>query len=188
MVLLAIFSATSYYCIAQSPVSAAPSRAIWSTGSDAIAKVDASGWPEICLSGLEPNATTVYTDALKFTLFSQSAVSQVRIEIASVIDSCGIIWGIRFYVFKSGTSTTTLVLVDGGLVPIDNTDGTAAVCTVGYRQPDAYLGYGETATPVDSKAFTGADSAAYTVAVEVCGKDGILSTQAATLQLELVWS
>jgi len=188
MVLLTIISATSYYCIAQSPVSTAPTRVIWSTGSDAIAKIDANERPEISLSRLEPNATTVYTDALKFTLLSQSVVSHIKIEIASVIDNHGIIWGIRFYVFKSGTSTTTLLLVDGSSVSIDNTDGAAAVCAVGYRQSDAYLDYGETTTPVDSNAFTGADSAAYTIAVEVHGKDGILSTQAATLRLELVWS
>lgn len=188
MVLLTIVMATSYYCIAQSPVSAAPSRVMWSAGSDAIAKIDVNERPEISLSGLEPNATTVYTDALRFTLLPQSVVSHMRIEIASVIDSHGIIWGIRFYVFKSGTSTTTLLLVDGGSVPIDNTDGTAAVCVVGYRHADACLDYGETTIPVDSKAFTGADSAAYRIAVEVYGKDGILSTQAATLRLELVWS
>lgn len=188
MVLLAIISVTSYYCIAQSPVSAASSRVLWSTGSDAVAKINANGRPEISLSGLEPNATTVYTDALKFTLVSQSGVSHVEIEIASVIDSHGIIWGIRFYVFKSGTSSTTLTLVDGSSVPIDKTDGTAAVCAVGYRRADACVDYGETQAPVYSKAFIGADSAAYTIAVEVYGKDGILSTQGATLQLELVWS
>jgi hypothetical protein len=187
MVLLAIISATSYYCTAQSSVSAASSRVVWSTGSDAIAKIDANGRPEIFLSGLEPNATTVYTDALKFTLLSQSVLDQMKIEIAFMIDSHGIIWGIRFYVFKSGTSTTTLTLVDGSSVPIDNTDGAAAVCAVGYRQSDACLGYGKTTTPVDSKAFTGADSAAYTIAVEVYGKDGILSTQGVMLQLELIW-
>jgi hypothetical protein len=187
MVLLAIISATSYYCIAQLPVSAAPSRVIWSAGSDAIAKIDANGQPEISLT-IEPNVTNVYTDALKFTLLSQSDLSHVEIEIASVIDSDGIIWGIRFYVFKSGTSTSALALVDGGLVPIENTDGAAAVCAVGYRQSDACLGYGETTTPIDSKAFNAAGSAAYKVAVEVCGRDGILSGQAATLLLELVWS
>jgi len=188
MVLLAIISATSCYCIAQSPVSPAPSRVIWSTGSDAIATTDANERCEISLNRLEPNATTVYTDALKFTLLSPSVVSYMKLEIASVTDNYGIIWGIRFYVFKSGTSTTTLTLVDGSSVPINNTDGNSAVCTVGYRHLNADLGYGETTPPADSKAFTGADTATYTVAVEVYGKDGILSTQSATLRLELVWS
>jgi hypothetical protein len=187
LVLLAIISVTSYYCIAQSPISATPSRVTWSTGSDAIAKIDTNGQPEISLT-IEPNVTTVYTDALKFTLLSQSDLSHVKIEIATVTDSHGIIWGIRFYVFKSGTSTSALALVDGGSVQIENTDGAAPVCAVGYRQSDACLGYGETTTPVDSKAFNGACSAAYKVAVEVCGRDGILSGQAAALLLELVWS
>jgi len=187
MVLLAIISVTSYYCIAQSLVSAAPSRVIWSTGSDTIAKIDTNGQPEISLT-IEPDVTTVYTDALKFTLLSQSDLSYVKIEIASVIDSHGIIWGIRFYVFKSGTSSTALTLVDRSLVSIDNTDGTNAICALGYRRADACLDYGETTTPVYSKAFTGVDSAAYTIAVEVYGKDGILNTQGVTVQLELVWS
>ena len=187
MVLLAIILATSYYCIARSPVSAAPSGVIWSAGNDAIAKIDVNGQPEISLR-LEPDVTTVYTDALKFTLLSQSDSSHVKIEIASVTDSDGIIWGIRFYVFKPGTSTTTLALVCGGSAPIEDTDGGAAVCAVGYRQSNASLGYGETTTPVYSKAFSGADSNTYTVAVEACGKDVIPSAQTATLLLEVVQS
>jgi hypothetical protein len=186
MVLLVIILTTSYYCIAQPAVSAA-SGVRWSTGSDAIATIGANGWCEMSLSSLEPNATTVYTDALEFTLFSHSSVSYVKLEIGSVSDSHGIIWGVRFCVFQSGTSTTIITLVDGGSALIDKTNGNAAVCVVGYRQKEANLGYGETTTPVDSEAFTGTDSATYKVAVEVYGKDGILSTQAATLRLELVW-
>jgi hypothetical protein len=188
VVLLAIASATSYYCLAPLPVSVVSSRAKWSTGNDVIATIDPNERCEISLTRLEPNATTVYTDALEFTPLSIPVVTCMKLEITSVIDSNGIIWGIRFYVFKSGTSTTTLTLVDGSSVSIDKTDGNAAVCAVGYRHPDANLGYGSATIPVDSTIFAGSDSVTYTIAVEVQGKDGILSTQAATLQLGLVWS
>ncbi len=188
IVLLAIVAATLCYCFVQLPVSVASSRVKWSTGSDVTAKIDANEWCEISLNKLEPNATTVYTDILKFTPLSNSVVSRMRLEIASVVDSNGIIWGIQFYVFKSGTSNTILTLVDGSSVSIDKTDGDVAVCAVGYRQTDADLGYGSTTTPVKSTVFIGADSTTYTIAVEAYGKDGILSTQAAMLQLGIVWS
>lgn len=187
-VFLVIVSATLYYCFAQLPVSVIPSRASWSTGTDAIATIDTNGWCEISLNRLEPNTTTVYTDILRFTPLTGPAVSSMKLEVASVIDSNEIIWGIRFYVFKSGTSTTTLALVDGCSVLIDNTDGNAAISAVGYRDADADLGYGSTTTPADSAVFNGSHSVVYTIAVEVHGRDGILSTQVATLQIGVVGS
>ena len=187
MVLLAIVSATLYYGFVSLPVSVVPSNVRWSAGRDAIATIGASGRCEVSLSRLEPNATTVYTDTLRFTLLSNS-VSSMKFEIVSVLDGNEIVWGIRFYVFKSGTSSTALTLVDGSLASIDGTDGNAAICAVGYRHADADLGYGSTTTPVDSTVFTGSNSTTYTIVAEVHGKDGILSTQAATLQLGVAWS
>lgn len=188
VVFLVIVSATLYHCFAQLPVSVGPSRVRWSTGKDSVAAMDANEWCEISLIRLEPNATTVYTDALEFAPLSNSVVSSMKLEIASVIDSNGIIWGIRFYVFRSGTSTTTLTLVDGVSASIGNTDGSTAICAVGYRHADADPSYGSTTTPVDSTVFTEPHPTAYTIAAEVHGKDGILSNQAATLQLRIVWS
>lgn len=188
VVFLMIVSATLYCCFAQLSVSVAPLGVRWSNGGDAIAATDASEWCLIFLNNLEPNATTVYTDALKFTLVSNSVVSNMKLEIASVTDSNGIIWGIRFYMFKSGTSTTALTLVDGSSVSIDDTDGNAVICSVGYRHADADPGYGSSTTPADSTAFNGSYSTTYTIAAEVHGRDGILSTQAATLQIGVVGS
>jgi hypothetical protein len=188
MVLLAVVLATLYFCDAQLSVSVASSRVRWSVGSDAIAAIDIGERFQITLSGLEPNATTLYTDALEFSPLPNSAKSCMKLEIISLADSNAIIWGIRFYIFKSGTRTATLTLVDGSSVLIGNTDGGVPVCAVGYRQMNADVGYGSPKLPVDSGSFIGINSTTYTIAVEVYGRDEILSAEAAALQLGLLWS
>jgi len=109
-------------------------------------------------------------------------------KVASVTDSNTIIWGIRFYIYVSGASSTTLSLVDGGSASISTTDGSTAVDAVGYRQSGASSGYGSISTPADSTGFTGWTYNTYIIAIEAYGKDGILSTQTATIQLRLIWS
>jgi hypothetical protein len=146
----------------------------------------AEGW-KIPLK-LVANVTTVYTNALDFMFISNlTADTDMKLEIASVNDINHIIWGIRFYIYKSGASNTTLALVDGGSVIIDGTDGNSAVCEVGYRQPGANPNYGSTTTPADSTSFTGTNCTAYKIVIEAHAS-GIFSTQTATMQLKLSWS
>jgi len=178
-----------YYYTAKVPVSVETPKINWVTGSDISATIGTNTtWCQISVSKLQPNATTVYTSALKFTVVSASAASGMKLEVASISDTDTIIWGIRFYIYKSGASSTTLTLVDGGSVSIGSTDGTAAVDAVGYRQSSAASGYGSTTTPADSTGFTGAASTTYVIVIEAYGKDGILSTQTATIELRLIWS
>ena len=178
-----------YYYTAQVPVSVETPKINWVTGSDIAATIGTNlTWCQISLSKLQPNATTVYTSALKFTVLSASGASGMKLQMASVTDTNTIIWGIRFYIYKSGASSTTLTLVDGGSVSVGSTDGAAAVDAVGYRQSGAASGYGSTTTPADSTGFTGAASTTYIIVIEAYGKDGILSTQTATIQLRLIWS
>jgi len=178
-----------YYYTAQVPVSVETPKVQWVTGSDITATIGTNNtWCQISVSKLQPNATTVYTSALKFTVVSASAASGMKLQIASITDTNTIIWGIRFYIYKSGASSTTLTLVDGGSVSIGTTDGNTAVDAVGYRQSGANANYGSTSTPADSTGFTGAADTTYIIVIECYGKDGILSTQTATIQLRLIWS
>lgn len=190
MVSLVLVAATIYYYYtAKVPVSVEVPKLKWVTGSDITATIGTNyTWCQISLSKLQPNATTVYTSALKFNVTTASGSSGMKLQIASVTDSDTIIWGIRFYIYKSGVSSTTLTLVDGGSVSIGSTDGNAAVDAVGYRQSGATSGYGSTSAPVDSSGFTGALNTVYIIVIEAYGKDGILSTQTATIQLRLIWS
>jgi hypothetical protein len=178
-----------YYYTAQVPVSVETPKVKWVTGSDIAATIGTNlTWCQISLSKLQPNATTVYTNALKFTPLANSTTTGMKLEVASVTDTNTIIWGIRFYIYVSGASSTTLSLVGGGSVSISGTDGAAAVDAVGYRQSDASSGYGSTSTPADSTGFTGWTYNTYIIVIEAYGKDGILSTQTATIQLRLIWS
>jgi hypothetical protein len=94
----------------------------------------------------------------------------------------------RFYVFTQGASSTSLTLVDGGNATIATTDGNSAVAAVGYRQSGASSSYGSTSVPTQSSGFTGSAGTTYIIVIEAMGKDGILTTQSATLQLKLLWS
>jgi hypothetical protein len=187
---VSLVAATVYYFYnAKVPISVETPKIQWVTGTDISATISTnSSWCQISLSNLEPNATTLYTSALKFTVLSASQSSGMKLEIASITDTNSIIWGIRFYIYKSGASSTTLTLVDGGSVSIGSTDGNIAVAAVGYRQSGASSSYGLTSTPADSSGFTGAASTTYIIVIEAYGKDGILSSQSATIQLRLIWS
>lgn len=178
-----------YYYTAKVPVSVEAPKIEWETGSDISATIGTNKtWCQVSVSKLQPNATTVYTNALKFKVLTASASNGMKLQIASVTDSNSIIWGIRFYMYTSGASSTTLTLVDGGSVSIGSTDGAAAVDAVGYRQSGATAGYGSTSTPADSTGFTGALNTVYIIVIEAYGKDGILTTDTATIELRLIWS
>jgi hypothetical protein len=178
-----------YYYTAQIPVLVETPKIQWAQGTDASNPLIGtnSTWCQISLGKLEPNATTVYTDALNFTVLSAS--TNMKLEITSVTDTNTIIWGIRFYIYQSGASSSTLTLVDGATVSIPSTNGGNPVDQVGYRQSSAPSGYGSTLPPpVDSNGFTGTSLTTYIIAVEAYGKDGILTTQSATIELSLIWS
>jgi hypothetical protein len=175
-----VFAMAYYYYSVHVPVSVETAKIQWKTGTDISASMGTNTtWCQISLGKLEPNATTVYTDALNFTVLSGS--SNMKLEISSVTDTNNIIWGIRFYIYQSGGSSSTLQLVDGGSVSVGGTNGSAAIDSVGY-------GYGSTSQPVDSNGFVGTSATTYIIAIEACGKDGILITQTADIQLKLIWS
>jgi hypothetical protein len=181
-----VVAAVFYYYTAQVPVSVETPKIQWVTGTDISASIGTNTtWCQISLNKLEPNATTVYTNALEFTVLSAS--TNMKLEIASVTDTNTIVWGIRFYIYQSGSSSNTLTLVDGGTVSIGGTNGNTPVDQVGYRQASATSGYGSTSTPADSNGFAGTSSTTYIIVIEAYGKDGILSTQTATIELRLIW-
>ncbi len=190
LTLVTLVSAAIYYFYyAQVQVSVETPKVSWVTGSDIAASIGTNKtWCQIAISNLEPNATTVYTNALKFTVGTTSSANGIALQVGALTDTNTIIWGIRFYIFTQGASSTSLTLVEGGNATIDSTDGNSAVAAVGYRQAGAASGYGSTSVPVQSSGFTGSSGTTYIIAVEVIGKDGILTTQTATLQLKLTWS
>jgi hypothetical protein len=184
-----VAAAIYYFYYAQVQVSVETPKVSWVTGSDISASIGTNKtWCQIAISNLEPNATTVYTNALKFTVGTTSSSNGLALQIGALTDSDSIIWGLRFYVFTQGASSTDLTLVEGGNATIGSTDGNIAVAAVGYRQAGAPSGYGSTTVPIQSSGFTGSAGTTYIIAVEVIGKDGILTTQTATLQLKLTWS
>lgn len=185
MVSLTIASGALHYCFSQMLVSVESPCIEWLANSDITPSMGAEGW-QIPLK-LVANATTIYTNALKFMLLPNSIGDSMKLEIASVNDTDHIIWGIRFYIYKSGASNSTLKLVDRSSVMIDGTNGNCAVCEVGYRQRGADVDYGSTTTPVYSTSFTGVNSTAYMIVIEAHAS-GILSMQTATMQLRLSWS
>jgi hypothetical protein len=181
-----VISAVYYYYTAHIPVSVETPKIQWLSGTDINASIGTNNtWCQITLTRLEPNATTVYTNALEFTVLSVPA--NMKLEIASVTDTSTIVWGIRFYVYQSGSSNSTLKLVDGGYVSIQGTDGNAPVDQVGYRQNGATAGYGSNSTPADSNGFL-PTSTTYIIVIEAYGRDGITTTQTATIELRLIWS
>jgi hypothetical protein len=184
-----VAAAIYYYYTAQVQVTVEAPKITWVTGSDIAASIGTNKtWCQITISNLEPNATTVYTNALKFTVGTSSSSSGMALQVTTLTDTNTIIWGIRFYVFTSGASSTSLTLVDGGNATIGSTDGSTTVAAVGYRQSGASSSYGSTSVPTQSSGFTGTASTTYIIAIEVMGKDGILTTQTATMQLKLLWS
>ena len=155
-------------------------------GDDITATINPTNrtWAQLTVDKLQPNATVVYTSALKFRVLSAGTV---KLQIASVSDSNSIIWGLRLYVFKTGASTYSLTLVDGGEVTVGSTDGNAPLMEVGYRQSGAPSGYGGTSLPQESSAISASANDTYVIVIEIYGKDGILSSQSATLSLKLIW-
>lgn len=184
-----VAAAIYYYYTAQVQVNVETPKVTWVTGSDIAASIGTNKtWCQITVGNLEPNATTVYTNALKFTVGTLSSSSGMALQVTTLTDNSSIIWGIRFYVFTNSTLSTSLTLVDGGNATIGSTDGNQPVAQVGYRQSGANANYGSTTVPTQSGGFTGSAGAMYIIAIEVMGKDGILTTQTATLQLKLLWS
>jgi hypothetical protein len=185
-----VMAALYYYYTAQVQVTVETPKVTWTSGSDVTASTGTNKtWCQIAIGNLEPNATTVYTSALKFTVgVASSSLDGMALQILTVTDNSNIIWGIRFYIFTQGSNSTTLTLVDGSNATISNTDGGSPVAQVGYRQLNAPSGYGSTSAPAQSGSFTGSATTTYIIAIEVIGQDGILTSQTATLQLRLLWS
>ncbi|MGA9387709.1 MAG: hypothetical protein WBV70_02655 [Candidatus Bathyarchaeia archaeon] len=184
-----VAAAIYYYYTAQVQVTVESPKVTWLTGSDITASIGTNKtWCQITIGNLEPNATTVYTNALKFTVGTSSSSNGMALQVTTLADTNTIVWGIRFYVFTQGASSTSVTLVDGGNATIGSTDGNIAVAAVGYRQSGASSGYGSITVPTQSSGFTGSASTTYIIAIEVMGKDGILTTQSASLQLKLLWS
>lgn len=178
-----------YHYTAKVPVSVEAPKIEWITGTDISATIGTNKtWCQISLSKLQPNATTVYTNALKFKVLATSAASGMKVQVASLTDGNNIIWGIRFYIYKSDSTDKDLTLVDGGLVTVGSTDGNDTVAEVGYRQSGAPAGYGSTTIPTESSGFTGTVNEIYIVVIEAYGKDGISTTDTADIELKLVWS
>ena len=190
LVLIALVAAAIYYYYtAEIQVNVEAPRVTWVTGSDITASIGTNKTScQITINNLEPNATTVYTNALKFTVNTASSTNGMAVQLTNLADSGNIIWGIRFYVFTEGGSSTSLLLVDGGNATIGSTDGNVPVAQIGYRQSGANSNYGSITLPTQSTGFTGSMGTTYIVAIEVMGNDGILTTQTATLQLKLLWS
>jgi len=183
-----VAAAIYYFYTAQVQVNVETPKVTWVTGSDIAASIGTNKTScQITIGNLEPNATTCYTNALKFTV-NTATVNGMSVQITSVSDTNSIIWGIRLYVFNQSASSSSLTLVDGGNVTIGSTDGNAAVAQVGYRQTGANSAYGSTTTPTGSGNFAATAGQNFIIVVEVMGKDGILSTYAATLTLKLLWS
>lgn len=190
LVSITVMAAVYYYYAAQVQVRVETPKVIWASGSDITASTGTNKTScQITIDNLEPNATTAYTSALKFTVGgTSSSPGGVSLQIFTVTGNSSIIWGIRFYIFTEGSNSTDLSLVDGSAVTISNTDGGGPVAQVGYRQASAPLGYGSTSVPIESGGFTGSAATTYVIAIEVMGQDGILTSQTATLQLKLLWS
>lgn len=184
-----VAAAIYYYYTAQVQVNVEAPKVMWQTGSDIAASIGTNKTScQITIGNLEPNATTVYTNALKFNYTTTSSTNGSAVQITTLSDTNTIIWGIRLYVYTQGTNSTSLTLVDGGNATIGSTDGNPPVAQVGYRQSGANASYGSTTVPTQSSGFTGSAGSTYIIVIEVMGKDGILTTQTATLQLKLLWS
>jgi hypothetical protein len=185
-----VAAAIYYFYTAQVQVNVETPKVTWASGTDMTATLGTNKtWCQITINNLEPNATTCYTDALNFTVGgTNSSTNGMSLQIISVSDTNTIIWGIRFYVFTSGTSSTSLTLVDGGTVTVGSTNGASSLAAVGYRQANANSSYGSTSLPALSGGFTGVNSTTYIVTIEVMGKDGILTTQTASLLMKLLFS
>jgi len=184
-----VAAAIYYYYTAQVYVNVETPKVTWVSGSDIAASLGTNGtWCQITMNNLEPNATTVYTDALNFTVNTASSSSGMALQILTVSDSDSIIWGVRFYVFSPGSLSTSLTLVDGGNATISNTDGNQPIAQVGYRQAAANSNYGSTTVPIQSNGFTGAATKTYIIAIEVKGAAGISTSSTANMGLKLLWS
>jgi len=146
-----------------------------------------STWVKLSISRLQPNATTVYTSFLKFKLL-ETPTTGVKLQIPLFTDTDNIIWGVRLYVFKTGASNYALTLVEGSRVTVGSTDGNAPVGQLGYRQTGASSGYGGTTLPQESSDLTESPQAndTYVIVTEIYGKDGILTSQSAVMQLRII--
>jgi hypothetical protein len=181
----ALVAATIYYYYTSNvPISVETPKVEWQTGTDISATIGAnSTWCQIS-PNVQPNATTVYTSALKFKVLSDGTVN---LQIGSVTDSNLIIWGVRFYVFQTGASDYNLTLVNWGNVTVSSTDGLSPKAEVGYRQSGALSGYGGTTIPQVSGAISASADDIYVIVIEIYGKESISPTQSATIQLRLSW-
>lgn len=90
VVVLALISlvaaAIYYFYYAQVQVSVETPKVSWVTGSDIAASIGTNKtWCQIAISNLEPNATTVYTNALKFTVGTTSSASGMALKLERLL-------------------------------------------------------------------------------------------------------
>jgi hypothetical protein len=187
MVSLVLVAATIYYYYTSTvTVSVEAPKINWVTGGDVAATISGNkSYCTVSISKLQPNATTVYTSALKFTVV---AAGTIKLQIASVTDSNSIIWGMRFYIYKSGASDKNLTLVDGGQVTVGSTDGGGPVAQVGFYQTGANTNYGTLigSLPAGSTGFA-ATTTTYIIVLEAMGEETCQTTESATINLRLIW-
>lgn len=184
-----VAAAIYYYYTAQVYVNVEAPKVAWVSGTDVAATIGTnSTWCQITLNNLEPNATTVYTNALQFTVSTSSSSNGMGLQVGTLSDSNSIIWGVKFYVFNPGASSTSLILVDGANATISNTDGNQPIASVGYRQAGANVNYGSTTVPIQSSGFTGVAAKTYIIAIEVKGAAGISTSSTASIGLKLLYS
>lgn len=186
MVSLVLVAATIYYYYTSTvTVSVEAPKINWVTGGDVAATISGNkSYCTVSISKLQPNATTVYTSALKFTVVEAGTI---KLQIASVTDSSSIIWGMRFYIYKDGGSGTSLTLIDGGQVTVSTADG-AQKDAVGFYQTGANTNYGTLfgSLPAGSTGFA-ATTTTYIIVLEAMDEETCQTTESATINLRLIW-
>jgi hypothetical protein len=76
-----VAAAIYYYYTVQVQVNVETPKVTWVTGGDIAASIGTNGtWCQITIGNLEPNATTVYTNALKFTVGTTSGSSGMALS------------------------------------------------------------------------------------------------------------
>lgn len=176
-----------YYYTSTVTVSVEAPKINWVTGGDVAATISGNkSYCTVSIDHLQPNATTVYTSALKFTVLNNGTV---KLQIASVTDNNGIIWGMRFYIYETGAGSRDLELVDGSHVTVTSIVDQTPVDVVGYRASGAPSGYGDTTPPIYSTGFDEtAATTTYVIVLEAYGEETCQVGESATIELRLIWT
>ena len=175
------------YFVQRMLVSAESTAFEWTNNSDLTPVMTSDNSYQIKVT-LMPNATTVYTNALRFTSFSNSVSNLVKLELSSINDPNGIISGLSFYICKGGSANTSIPFADSGSMIVEDTNGKSPICAIEYYQNGAKSNDRSTVLPVDSLSFHTDYLASYVIAIEGRANPSALSTQTGSVKLELVWS